>query len=88
MTVYRALGALVEKGPARKVLSQNAFVATDGPGTPAAYVTCRRCGETRAARVDAELSRRACPSLPARASDLAIEVTTGCGAWCGRKGTA
>lgn len=43
MTVYRALGALVEKGLARKVHSQNAFVAAAQTGEPTAYVTCRGC---------------------------------------------
>ena len=84
MTVYRALGALVEKGLARKVHSQNAFVATGEEDGPLAYVTCRRCGETRAMPVDLPALRQACPAITGEAPEVAIEVSADCGAWCGR----
>lgn len=49
MTVYRALDALIDRGVVKKVTSLNAFAAVqeDAAQSIGAYVTCRRCGQTR-----------------------------------------
>ena len=49
MTVYRALDALIDRGVVKKVTSLNAFAAVQEDATQSigAFVTCRRCGQTR-----------------------------------------
>ena len=49
MTVYRALDALIDRGVVKKVTSLNAFAAVQDDATQStgAFVTCRRCGQTR-----------------------------------------
>ncbi len=49
MTVYRALDSLIDRGVVKKVTSLNAFAVTNEEGAQSigAFVTCRRCGQTR-----------------------------------------
>ena len=49
MTIYRALDSLIKKGFAKKVISQNAFIALkpEDVAKVSAFLTCSTCKQTR-----------------------------------------
>jgi len=80
MTIYRALDALIARGLARKIASLNAFVAVRAAdaASSAAYVTCRRCGETLKIKLDAERLRDLFGAEGFALNGLVIEASGEC----------
>ncbi|MCI5047487.1 MAG: hypothetical protein MRY59_08290 [Aquisalinus sp.] len=57
MTIYRALDSLIKKGFAKKVISQNAFIAlkSDDVAKVSAFMTCSTCKQTRKIEISKSL---------------------------------
>lgn len=81
MTVYRALDALIDKGVVKKVVSLNAYAAVqeEAPQTVGAFVTCRRCGETREVSLSESTVVRLLEPSGMAVDDIYIEAYGDCG---------
>lgn len=79
MTIYRALGALIERGHAKKIASLNAYIAAGK--NAAAFVVCRKCGKT----VECPLPRERVDELFAAGHMMIDDVFIEAYGTCGRK---
>ncbi len=80
MTIYRALDRLIDRGVVKKVASLNAFTAVqkDGPQSLGAFVTCRRCGQTREVNLSEALVLRMLAPAGMTVDDVFIEAYGDC----------
>ena len=77
MTVYRALGALIEKGRVKKIESLNAYIALKSTESRAILI-CKKCSQVKEITLDDALVADLFSPISVVVKDVCIEAFSDC----------